>query len=94
VRNQTIGQFLTALAARVPAPGGGATAALHAAQAAGLVAMVTRYSDGPKYADHAEAIRIEDAQARSELLAAAGSVGGLCDRADKVTAEVRAGLAR
>jgi methenyltetrahydrofolate cyclohydrolase len=208
VRNQTIAQFLTALAARVPAPGGGATAALHAAQAAALVAMVARYSDGrtrSKYADHAEAIRrirdaadelcenaltlaeddaaaftavteayrlpktgaaeaatrsaaiatallaaarppafvigvaarvldlteellpignpnvisdvaaaaeaaraaattarvnveinltgIEDAQARSELLAAAGSVGGLCDRADKVTAEVRAGLA-
>jgi formiminotetrahydrofolate cyclodeaminase len=36
---------------------------------------------------------VEDAQARSELLAAAGSVGGLCDRADKVTGAVRAGLA-
>ena len=206
VRNQTIGQFLTSLAARVPAPGGGASAALHAAQAAALVAMVARYSDGPKYVEHsgaigrirdtadelretaltlaeddaaaftavteayrlpktgaaeaatrsaaiatallaaarppafvigvaarvldlaeellpignpnvisdvaaaAEAARaaattarvnveinltgIEDVQARSELLAAAGSVGGLCDRADKVTAEVRAGLAR
>jgi formiminotetrahydrofolate cyclodeaminase len=205
VRNQTIGQFLTALAARVPAPGGGATAALHAAQAAALVAMVARYSDGSKYADHAEAIRrirdaadelcenalalaeddataftavteayrlpktgaaeaatrsaaiatallaaarppafvigvaarvldlaeellpignpnvisdvaaaaeaaraaattarvnveinltgVEDVQARSELLAAGGSVGGLCDRADKVTGAVRAGLA-
>jgi formiminotetrahydrofolate cyclodeaminase len=205
VRNQTIEQFLTALAARVPAPGGGASAALHAAQAAALVAMVARYSDGPKYADHAVAVGrirdaadelretalalaeedaaaftavteayrlpkataaeaparsaaivtallgaarppafvigvaarvldlaedllpignpnvisdvaaaaeaaraaattarvnveinltgIEDAQARSELLAAAGSVGGLCDRADKVTAAVRAGLA-
>jgi methenyltetrahydrofolate cyclohydrolase len=205
VRNQTIEQFLTALAARVPAPGGGASAALHAAQAAALVAMVARYSDGAKYVEHsgaiggirdtadelretaltlaeddaaaftavteayrlpkatvaeaadrsaaiaaallaaarppafvigvaarvldlaedllpignpnvisdvaaaAEAARaaattarvnveinlagIEDAQARGELLAAAGSVGGLCDRADKVTAEVRAGLA-
>ncbi len=205
MRDQTIGQFLTALAARVPAPGGGASAALHAAQAAALVAMVARYSDGPKYADDAGAIGrirdaadelcenaltlaeddaaaftavteayrlpksdaaeaatrsaaiatallaaarppafvigvaarvldlaedllpignpnvisdvaaaaeaaraaattarvnveinltgIEDAQARSELLAAAGSVGGLCDRADKVTGEVRAGLA-
>lgn len=205
MRNQTIGQFLIALAARVPAPGGGATAALHAAQAAALVAMVARYSDGPKYVEHAGAIGrirdtadelretaltlaeddaaaftavteayrlpktgaaeaatrsaaiatallaaarppafvigvaarvldlteellpignpnvisdvaaaaeaaraaattarvnveinltgVEDAQARSELLAAAGSVGGLCDRADKVTGEVRAGLA-
>ena len=205
MRNQTIEQFLTALADRVPAPGGGATAALHAAQAAALVAMVARYSDGPRHAEHAgtigrirdaadelretalalaeddaaaftavtdayrlpkatateaadrsaaiaaallaaarppafvigvaarvldlaedvlpignpnvisdvaaaaEAARaaattarvnveinltgIEDAQARSELLAAAGSVDGLCDRADKVTAAVRAGLA-
>ncbi|HLU58176.1 MAG TPA: cyclodeaminase/cyclohydrolase family protein [Pseudonocardia sp.] len=62
MRNQTIGQYLTALAARVPAPGGGATAALHAAQAAALVAMVARYSDGPEHAEHAAAIgRIRDA---------------------------------
>ena len=46
MRNDTIDSFLRALAARVPAPGGGATAALHAAQAAALVAMVARYSDG------------------------------------------------
>ncbi len=206
VRNQSIEEFLTALAARVPAPGGGSSAALHAAQAAALVAMVARYSDGPRYAEHAEAVRrirdaadelrenalalaeddaaaftavteayrlpkataaeaadrsaaiaaavlraarppafvvgiaarvldlaedllpignrnvvsdvaaaaeaaraaattarvnveinlvgIEDKQARSELLAAAGSVDGLCDRADKVTNAVRAELAR
>jgi methenyltetrahydrofolate cyclohydrolase len=205
VRNQTIGEFVTALAARVPAPGGGASAALHAAQAAALVAMVARYSDGPRYAEHAGAVGrirdaadelsetaltlaeedaaaftavteayrlpkataaeaadrsaaiasallgaarppafvigvaarvldlaedllpignpnvisdvaaaaeaaraaattarvnveinlagIEDAQARSQLLAAAGSVDGLCDRADKVTGAVRAELA-
>lgn len=49
VNNQTVAEFLDALAARVPAPGGGATAALHVAQAAALVAMVGRYSDGPKY---------------------------------------------
>jgi methenyltetrahydrofolate cyclohydrolase len=206
VRNQSIQGFLAALAARVPAPGGGASAALHAAQAAALVAMVARYSDGPRYAEHALAIRrirdaadelrenaltfaeadaaaftavteayrlpkataaeaadrsaaiaaavlaaagppalvvgvaarvldlaedllpvsnrnvvsdvaaaaeaaraaattarvnieinlagITDAQASSELLAVAGSVDGLCDRADKVTGAVRAGLAR
>jgi formiminotetrahydrofolate cyclodeaminase len=40
----------------VPALGGGATAALHAAQAAALVAMVARYSDSVKYAEHAEEI--------------------------------------
>jgi formiminotetrahydrofolate cyclodeaminase len=56
VRTDTIETFLAQLAARVPAPGGGATAALHAAQAAALVAMVARYSDTAKYADHAEEI--------------------------------------
>src|SRR5687767_7450484 len=55
-RTDTIDDFLTRLAARVPAPGGGATAALHAAQAAALVAMVARYSDSAKFADHAEEI--------------------------------------
>lgn len=52
----TIGGFLDSLAARVPAPGGGATAALHAAQAAALISMVARYTSGPKYADHAELV--------------------------------------
>jgi methenyltetrahydrofolate cyclohydrolase len=56
VREQTIDAFLTALSSRTAAPGGGATAALHAAQAAALLAMVARYSDGPKYAGDAEAI--------------------------------------
>jgi len=49
MRDQTLEAFLGDLAARVPAPGGGATAALHAAQAAALLAMVARYSDGAKY---------------------------------------------
>jgi methenyltetrahydrofolate cyclohydrolase len=49
MRDETIGSFLSRLAARVPAPGGGATGALHAAQAAALLAMVARYSDGPRY---------------------------------------------
>jgi len=49
MRDDTIAAFLDQLAARIPAPGGGATAALHAAQAAALLAMVARYSDGPKY---------------------------------------------
>jgi methenyltetrahydrofolate cyclohydrolase len=49
MRDDTIADFLGQLAARVPAPGGGATAALHAAQAAALLAMVARYSDGPRY---------------------------------------------
>ena len=49
MRDETIAAFLDQLAARVPAPGGGATAALHAAQAAALLSMVARYSDGAKY---------------------------------------------
>jgi methenyltetrahydrofolate cyclohydrolase len=49
VRDETIEAFLGQLAARVPAPGGGATAALHAAQSAALLAMVARYSDGARY---------------------------------------------
>jgi Formiminotransferase-cyclodeaminase len=49
VREETIESFLAQLADRIPAPGGGASAALHAAQAAALLAMVARYSDGPRY---------------------------------------------
>lgn len=56
MRTDTVDTFLSQLAARVPAPGGGATAALHAAQAAALVAMVGRYSDSARYADHAAEI--------------------------------------
>lgn len=48
----TIGQYLDELAARQPAPGGGAVAALHAAQAAALVAMVARYTTRAKDAKH------------------------------------------
>lgn len=51
---QPVEDFLGGLAARTPAPGGGATAGLHAAQAAALVAMVARYTTGERYAEHAE----------------------------------------
>ncbi len=53
---ETITGFLEELAARTPAPGGGGVAALQAAQAAALVAMVARYSDGPRSVGHAELI--------------------------------------
>jgi methenyltetrahydrofolate cyclohydrolase len=49
MRDETIGSLLARLAARSAAPGGGATGALHAAQAAALLAMVARFSDGPRY---------------------------------------------
>jgi formiminotetrahydrofolate cyclodeaminase len=48
----TLAQYLTDLAAKVPAPGGGAVAALHAAQGAALIAMVARYTTRAKDAEH------------------------------------------
>ena len=85
MRDQTIGGFLDELAARVPAPGGGAVAALHGALAAALLAMVARYSDGPRYAAHAElisAVLAESEDLRAECVrlaeadaAAFGAVG-------------------
>ncbi|MFI6789083.1 cyclodeaminase/cyclohydrolase family protein [Nonomuraea sp. NPDC050383] len=56
MRDMKIGDFLERLAAREPAPGGGATAALHAAQAAALLGMVARYSTGDRYAGHAATV--------------------------------------
>ncbi|MEV4563333.1 cyclodeaminase/cyclohydrolase family protein [Nonomuraea sp. NPDC049419] len=56
MRDTTIDDFLSRLADRVPAPGGGATAALHAAQGAALLGMVARYTTGEKYAAHAKTV--------------------------------------
>ncbi|MFI5776402.1 cyclodeaminase/cyclohydrolase family protein [Nocardia sp. NPDC051570] len=50
--SSTIGRYLDDLAAKIPAPGGGAVAALHAAQGAALVAMVARYTTRAKDADN------------------------------------------
>jgi formiminotetrahydrofolate cyclodeaminase len=74
VRNDTIDSFLNALADRVPAPGGGASAALHAAQAAALVAMVARYTDGPRFTEYADLVhKVRDTadQLRDDALALA-----------------------
>jgi formiminotetrahydrofolate cyclodeaminase len=56
ISDEKLGDFLDRLADRVPAPGGGATAALHAAQGAALLGMVARYTTGDKYAEHRETI--------------------------------------
>ena len=64
MRDDTIAAFLDQLAARVPAPGGGTTAALHAAQAAALLAMVARYSNGARY----------DAELMNRIIAEADSL--------------------
>jgi methenyltetrahydrofolate cyclohydrolase len=69
---ETISSFLEELAARTPAPGGGAVAALQAAQAAALLAMVARYSDGPRSAGHEElvaAVLTEADRLRAECVA-------------------------
>jgi len=84
MRDDTIASFLEQLAARVPAPGGGATAALHAAQAAALLAMVARYSDGARYdaglmgrvvaeADEVRAAAVELAAADAAAFGAVGA---------------------
>jgi methenyltetrahydrofolate cyclohydrolase len=83
MRDEKIGDFLGQLADRVPAPGGGAAAALQAALAAALLGMVARYTTGEKYAEHAgmigriieeadelQAIALRLAQADAEAFAA------------------------
>lgn len=56
ISSETINDYLARLASREPTPGGGAAAALHAAQGAALVAMVARYTTGTKYQQHAELV--------------------------------------
>jgi formiminotetrahydrofolate cyclodeaminase len=56
VSDEKIGDYLDRLADRVPVPGGGAAAALQAAQGAALLAMVARYTTGGKYATHQETV--------------------------------------
>ena len=72
---QPLGDFLGQLAARLPAPGAGATAAIEAALAASLVAMVGRFTTGERYAEHAavvaEVVPQADAQREACLAAAA-----------------------
>jgi formiminotetrahydrofolate cyclodeaminase len=57
ISSESIGGYLARLASREPTPGGGAAAALHAAQGAALVAMVARYTTGLKFEQHAELVQ-------------------------------------
>lgn len=50
ISTETVSSYLERLASRAPAPGGGAAAALHAAQGAALVSMVAEFTSGPRYA--------------------------------------------
>lgn len=81
-RGQRLGEFLDAIAAETPAPGGGAVAAVVAAAAAGLVAMAGRFSleqwdDAATVVERADELRRRlvplapaDAQAFEEVLTA------------------------
>lgn len=70
MRELSLVEFLARLADRVPAPGGGAVAALHAAQAAALLGMVARYTDGPRYAADRELVDRVTAEADTVRAAA------------------------
>ncbi|WP_454196610.1 cyclodeaminase/cyclohydrolase family protein [Nocardia sp. Marseille-Q1738] len=94
-----LAQYLNDLAAKIPAPGGGAVAAVHAAQAAALVAMVARYTTRAKDADNrpvvdriieaADAAR-DRALALADADAAAFTAVGAAYKLPKDTAEERA----
>ncbi len=69
---QSLGDFLRQLAARMAAPGAGATAAIEAALSASLVAMVGRFTTGEEHADAiGEIVTAADAQRDACLEAAA-----------------------
>ena len=83
--------FLAAVAARQPAPGGGAVAALTVAAAAGLVAMSARYSSRDDAAGEADAERTAvlgladaDAVVYGEVLAALRAPKAEPGRAERV----------
>jgi methenyltetrahydrofolate cyclohydrolase len=69
---QSIGEFLEQLAARMAAPGAGATAAVEAALSASLVAMVGRFTTDEEHRDLVdEIVAAADAQRDACLEAAA-----------------------
>lgn len=71
---QPIGEYLDALAAHQPTPGGGAAAGLHLAQGAALLAMVARFTSGPAYREaeqRAAQIAADADRLRSDALAVA-----------------------
>lgn len=86
---ESISSFLAGLAARTPAPAGGASAALQAAQGAALLAMVARFAGDESLADELDrhrcraiALITEDQLAYAAVLTA--------DRADRPAALVAA----
>jgi methenyltetrahydrofolate cyclohydrolase len=82
MRDETISSFLGKLAARTSVPGGGAAAALHAAQAAALLGMTARFSESQRNTKDAETIASVIAEAdrlrevSAELIAIDGEAFG------------------
>jgi len=85
MRDETIGDFLDRLADRVPAPGGGASAALQTAQGAALLAMVARFSTGEEYAEHRATIE--------RIITEADELRAIALRLGEADAEAFAGVA-
>ncbi|MFL6122044.1 cyclodeaminase/cyclohydrolase family protein [Actinophytocola sp.] len=72
-------EFLAEVAARTPAPGGGAVAAMAAASAAALVSMAARFSSSDEVAEAGDELRFrlvqlaaDDAEAYKAVLATRG----------------------
>ncbi|MFD1211319.1 cyclodeaminase/cyclohydrolase family protein [Arthrobacter sp. GCM10027362] len=57
IAEETIAGFLDRLASGRATPGGGAAAALQAAQAAALLSMAANFTTGPRFAEHERAAR-------------------------------------
>ncbi|MGP9529644.1 cyclodeaminase/cyclohydrolase family protein [Glutamicibacter sp. AOP5-A2-18] len=64
ISNETVTSYLERLASKAPTPGGGAAAALHAAQGAALVSMVAEFTSGPRYAEVQEQAQLIAKQAK------------------------------
>jgi methenyltetrahydrofolate cyclohydrolase len=85
MRDEKIGDFLDQVAERVPAPGGGAAAALQAALGAALLAMVARFTTGEEYAKHQVTI--------GRIITEADELRGLALRLAEADAEAFAAVA-
>ncbi|TCP43899.1 formiminotetrahydrofolate cyclodeaminase [Tamaricihabitans halophyticus] len=99
IDQRRIGEFLSDVASRTPAPGGGAAAAVTAGTAAGLVAMAARFSTGElaELAERADKLRVEvvpladaDAEVYTEVLAAYRLARSIPDRQQRITDALRA----
>ncbi len=56
IGSQTIATYIDRLASHDPTPGGGAAGAVHAAQAAALIAMVARFTTGKRFAAYEQQV--------------------------------------